>query len=385
MPWNRAGQEQGCNNSDGDGRDSNQIRNQEPQNNMSTETLAPRANNGALATVKPSATFGDRGIVINQYDELVRFAQTVAASGLAPKGMEKPESIFVAVQMGLEVGLPPMASLQNIAVINGRPAIWGDAQLAVCRGTGEMEIFEEWYEVGGKKTLRNPQNFGDDVVAVCRVKRSGGQEIESAFSVADAKRANLWGKAGPWTQYPSRMLRNRARSFALRDAFGDALKGFRSVEEMRDTPPERDVTPVATAGPNLASLPKASDKPAQAPEAPAVQGNKSPVPANGAQGDPAPVSAPDVMGVSEGAGVSHETKPEPETLTLDDSPLTPRDILRDAMAADHITLTDLRAVTAKGKLGKPDFARVMDIPDALVQTLLDNWQDVLTHCGKGGE
>lgn len=183
---------------------------------------------------RPSASFGHRGIIISNFDELTRFAVAVSKSGLAPKGFDSAESVFVAIQMGLEVGLSPMAALQNIAVVNGRPTIWGDAQLAVCRGTGEMESFEEWYEVGGAKSTRNPTEYKDDTAAVCRVVRAGCQPIESVFSVADAKRANLWGKAGPWAQYPFRMLRNRARSFALRDAFGDALKGFRTTEETQD-------------------------------------------------------------------------------------------------------------------------------------------------------
>ncbi len=236
---------------------------------MSNTTLAapPAQNNQHLA--RPSAAFGTRGIIISQYDELVRFAETVSNSGLAPKGMEKPQAVFVAVQMGLEVGLTPMAALQNVAVVNGRPTLWGDAQLAVCRGTGELELFEEWFEVGGVKTTRNPAEYKDDTAAVCKVKRVGGQEVESAFSVADAKRAGLWGKAGPWTQYPFRMLRNRARSFALRDTFGDALKGFRSAEEVRDEEVERDVTPPSAAASNLFKDKQPAALPAPVEKAPA--------------------------------------------------------------------------------------------------------------------
>ncbi len=222
---------------------------------MSESTISTQEARPSRAPV----AFGDRGIVINQYDDLVRFAETVSKSGLAPKGMESPQSIFVAVQMGLEVGLSPMAALQNIAVVNGRPTIWGDAQLAVCRGTGEMEAFEEWFEVGGARTSRNPSEYKDDTAAVCRIKRLNGGEVESAFSVADAKRASLWGKSGPWTQYPFRMLRNRARSFALRDSFGDALKGFRNTEEAMDMPRERDVT--ATASEPKLFQPKALPEP----------------------------------------------------------------------------------------------------------------------------
>jgi hypothetical protein len=178
-------------------------------------------------------------------DELYRFATAVSQSGLAPKGIETPQAIFVALEMGLEVGLPMMASLQNIAVINGRPTIWGDAQLAIVRSTGQLEVFEEWYEEGGKRLTRNPSTFTDNTTAVCKLKRAGCEVWESAFSVADAKRANLWGKAGPWSQYPARMLRFRARSFGLRDQFGDALKGFRTTEEAQDDPvvTARNVTP----------------------------------------------------------------------------------------------------------------------------------------------
>ena len=126
--------------------------------------------------IRPSASFGSRGIVISNFDELTRFAVAVSKSNLAPKGFDSAESIFVAIQMGMEVGLSPMAALQNIAVVNGRPTIWGDAQLAVCRGTGELEVFEEWFEIGGAKSTRNPTDYKDDTAAICRVKRKDGQE-----------------------------------------------------------------------------------------------------------------------------------------------------------------------------------------------------------------
>jgi len=196
-------------------------------------------------------------------DDLYRFATAVSKSGLAPKGIETPEAIFVALEMGLEVGLPMMAALQNIAVINGRPAIWGDAQLAVVRSTGELALFEEWYEEKGKRLTRNPMAFSDETAAVCRVQRQGYEPAETAFSVSDAKRANLWGKAGPWSQYPARMLKHRARSFALRDQFGDALRGLRTVEEVQDDPvaTARNVTP-----PMFVSAPTPAPEPEVAPE-----------------------------------------------------------------------------------------------------------------------
>ena len=209
------------------------------------QTPTRRTEATSVAVEKTPTPIGTRGIQPQNMDELYRVATAVSQSGLAPKGIETPQAIFVALEMGLEVGLPMMASLQNIAVINGRPTIWGDAQLAIVRSTGQLETFEEWYESGGKRLTRNPSTFSDDTTAVCKLKRAGCEVWESAFSVADAKRANLWGKAGPWSQYPARMLRFRARSFGLRDQFGDALKGFRTTEEAQDDPvvTARNVTP----------------------------------------------------------------------------------------------------------------------------------------------
>lgn len=147
----------------------------------------------------------------------------VASSGLAPKGMETPQAILIAVQMGAELGMPPMASLQNVAVINGRPSVWGDAMLGVCRSSGMFDEreFEEFLE-----------GTADDAVAVCRVRRVGGKVIERRFSLREAKVAGLAGKAGPWKTYPNRMLALRARAFALRDGFADVLRGFAIAEEV---------------------------------------------------------------------------------------------------------------------------------------------------------
>jgi len=220
----------------------------------------------AVAQQKAAVPTGSHGLILSDLDSMWRFSTYVAASGLAPKGIQTKEAIFTAIQMGLEVGLTPMAALQNIAVINGRPSIWGDAQLAIVRSRSDLESFSEWYESGGKRLARNPATYTDDTCAVCEVKRRGFEPVQMSFSVSDAKLAKLWGKEGPWSQYPFRMLRFRARSFALRDTFGDALKGMRSVEEAMDAPA---IEVSATEIPPPQFLPPA--KPAEAAPTPADQ------------------------------------------------------------------------------------------------------------------
>ncbi|NCA17105.1 MAG: hypothetical protein EBS90_08675 [Betaproteobacteria bacterium] len=166
-----------------------------------------------------------RGLALASFDDAFRFSKMVSASEFAPKDFRgKPESCLLAIQHGSEVGLSPMQSLQSIAVINGRPTIWGDAALALVQSSPVCEYVREYTE-----------GEGDGLVAVCEAKRKGyPQPTVVRFSMADAKRAGLAGKSGPWSQYPARMLTLRARGFALRNAFADALRGLITAEEAQD-------------------------------------------------------------------------------------------------------------------------------------------------------
>lgn len=170
--------------------------------------------------------------------EAIALAERFAKSGMVPKDYQgKPDAILVAWQLGAELGLQPMQSLQNVAVINGTPSIWGDAALALVKAHPDFVDCEETLAVGDDE---------ESYKAQCVVTRRDQKSVSRTFSVADAKRAGLWDKPGPWKSYPKRMLQLRARGFALRDAFPDALRGVKIAEEIRDTPlqaQERDVTP----------------------------------------------------------------------------------------------------------------------------------------------
>ena len=160
--------------------------------------------------------------------EALAFAEMLSKSNMVPKDfIGNPGNILVAVQWGMELGLQPMQAMQNIAVINGRPSLWGDSVIALVKASPTCEyIIEE---------------VGDDS-ATCRVKRRGEPEQERSFSTADAKAAGLLGKQGPWTQYRKRMMQMRARSWALRDVFPDVLRGMPIAEEVMDM--EKEINPI---------------------------------------------------------------------------------------------------------------------------------------------
>lgn len=174
-----------------------------------------------------------KSVVPQNLDDVYRLASLIAVSGMAPKDFRSKEQITIAILHGMEIGLKPMQALQRIAVINGRPTLWGDAMLGLVQASGLMADITESFE--GKE---------DGFKAVCIVKRHGRPSaVIGEFSIADSKRAGLFGKAGPHTQYRDRMLKMRARAFALRDAFPDVLGGMYTTEEALDMEPIKDITP----------------------------------------------------------------------------------------------------------------------------------------------
>ena len=239
--------------------------------------LAPATAAPLTTTSRPPVAFG---LTPRTIDEAWRFAQMLAASDMVPKDYRgKPENCMVAMQYGAEVGLAPMASLQSIAVINGRPGLFGDGFLAVVMATPAYAAHQECYLVAGEERERvtTADLTKDDTAALARFWRKGRAEpFVAMFSIADARKASLLGKAGPWTEYPARMLRFRAREFAARDGFAAELRGMQMAEALRDAvDPSPTIIPIAApqrrsiAG-AVASAPAADESPADEPPEPDV-------------------------------------------------------------------------------------------------------------------
>lgn len=192
---------------------------------------AEQASDVVLHTAPPPNAIAPAGrfdLSPTSFDEAVKLAEYLANSSMVPKDYQgNPGNVLVAIQWGLELGLKPLQAMQNIAVINGRPSLWGDAVLALVLASPVcVDVIERYEGTGLQKR------------AVCIARRRGKEDKVGEFSMEDAERAGLIGKAGPWKQYPDRMLKMRARAFALRDQFTDVLKGIAIAEEQQDIAPD---------------------------------------------------------------------------------------------------------------------------------------------------
>ena len=186
-----------------------------------------------------------QSLVPTTITEMELFAEKLSKSILVPKDYQgKPANCFVAIQWGLECGLAPLQALQSIAVINGKPSMYGDALLAMVRADSRcLGVHEEQ----------------KDGLAVCIIKRkhSDGsiEEVKRTFSMKQAQQAGLSNRP-TWKAYPQRMLQHRARGNAIRDAFPDVIHGLISAEEAQDYDEPKDVTPrqEAVAPPTIETL-----------------------------------------------------------------------------------------------------------------------------------
>ena len=203
-------------------------------NKEDAKMLKERAkHNLAIYERKSAIKAGIRGLTLTDLAAGYEIAKAFAGSGVLPKvyyekmdGLSDEQKInkaaqraLVAMQLGAEIGLPPMQSIKAVTFINDMPVVWGDSQLAIVRASGLLAERQESYDDTQK-------------IAYCRMVRTGGEEVEHTFSREDAQRAKLLTKDN-WSKYEKRMLQLRARSFCIRDLFTDVLGGLtHTAEEM---------------------------------------------------------------------------------------------------------------------------------------------------------
>ncbi|MBO9398764.1 hypothetical protein J7400_18990 [Shimia sp. R9_2] len=220
-------------------------------------------NKGAIAALVPESL-----------EDVFRTSKALAGAGqMVPDHFRgNPDMIMAAIMRGMEIGLAPMQALSNIAVINGRACIWGDALPAMMQRAGHhIDVVVE--------------GEGDDMKAIATLERGDtGKVITREFSIRDAQKANLTGKKGPWQQYPKRMLMHRARSWAVRDGAADALMGLQIKEEVEDYQPMRDVTPAPATGTFATRAEAARTQ----PEAPALEQQQTVDPIQQEEREPEP-------------------------------------------------------------------------------------------------
>lgn len=134
-----------------------------------------------------------------------------------------PADVLFVILVGESLGLNAATALMNIYNVNGMPTMKADLKLALAKRHPEY---------AGCEIDSNTERC---IVKMKRRKENGTEEsIISTFTIEDAKRAGLFPKKDNWRNYPQRMLKARAISYAVNDLFPDIVFGMLSSEEAQD-------------------------------------------------------------------------------------------------------------------------------------------------------
>lgn len=221
-------------------------------------------------TQKTTLTAGGKTLAIipQSFEDVQRVAKAAIAAGVGPATYKDDDEVSLAkattaIMTGLELGVPPMQSLQNIAVINGRPMIWGELVPALLLAHG----FKLHTEINGE---------GDERTALARITRPNGDEIARTFSAKQAKDAGLWDERklvkrkqygewkevpndSPWFCYRDDMLIWKAVARAVKFGAADVTKGLAVREDM--VRPDRDEPIDITPTKDVEAIPDIPDEP----------------------------------------------------------------------------------------------------------------------------
>lgn len=233
----------------------------------STEVAKPRGKAAAKTTtptLAPAPTPGFSYITAGLKERADYIARLAPSTILPAAYRGNAANTFVAAETGAALGLEPLQALASIAVINGRATLSSDLMAAVIRRAGH--------------TLRIVENDPESVTATLIRADDKKFEFTVTWDKDKAVKAGLWGQKGPWSQYPTQMLRARAITEVARQGASEALMGMiYSPEDFGATITDTgevleaeivDETPApAKAAP--AATPKPASKPAAKPSQPA--------------------------------------------------------------------------------------------------------------------
>lgn len=185
-------------------------------------------------------------IVARDNGELLRMIRLMAKGTAFPKAFDTDEKIIAGWQMAASLGLPPMVAIQNLYLVHGSVAMWGQLPKALAERTGQLEDFKLILFDNAQKviSLENKNLDAEVWGAVTQLRRSKRSMNEYSFTEPEALKAGLLNKSGPWTQYRKIMYARRTIGHGIKFDFPDALMGVPVAEyDFHEAPDLKDVTP----------------------------------------------------------------------------------------------------------------------------------------------
>ena len=178
----------------------------------------------------PAGCFGS----FESMERTMKIAEGLAASNIIPDQFKgKAGDVLIALDMAMRLDMNPLAVMQNIYLVHGKPAWSGTFCAALITVSGRYVSFR--YE---------EEDTGEEIKALgrknrrCRVAAvtpDGETEFGAWIDLNMAVTEGWTSKAGSkWKTMADQMLRYRAATFFVRSNCPDALMGLREAQEEED-------------------------------------------------------------------------------------------------------------------------------------------------------
>jgi len=185
-------------------------------------------------------------IVARDNGDVLRIIKVLAKGLVFPKTLDTDDKKIAAWQFAASLGLPPAVTIQNLAVIQGSVAMWGQLPKALADRTGQMEDYQLLLLDAQQKVICSEEKNLDAPVwgAITRMRRNKRRLNEYYFTEPEAIKAGLIAKGGTWDTYRKIMYARRTTGHAVKFEFPDALLGCPIAEyDFHEAPDLKDVTP----------------------------------------------------------------------------------------------------------------------------------------------
>ena len=183
-----------------------------------------------LSTIPESSVYkNENSFALNQ-----RYAKSLCNSTLVPahyQGQAGLSNCLIALEMANRMNTSPLIVMQNLNIIQGKPA-WS-SQFIIAMIQTRFDDFD--YEMSGK---------GDSLSCKCSaVRKKDKRKVYGSVVSLEMAKAEGWTSNKKWRTMPDHMLRFRAATFFGRQHVADLLLGVQTEEEVVDIQPVNVTVP----------------------------------------------------------------------------------------------------------------------------------------------
>ena len=161
------------------------------------------------------------------FEQAQRMAKLLSLSQLVPKEYQNnlPNSV-IALEISQRIGASPMAVMQNLYIVHGKPGWSAQFIIATINGCGKFSPLR--YRLEGEGDNRSCVAYA--------IEKETGEILEGPAVTIKMSKAEGWFQknGSKWQTMPELMLRYRSASFFGKLYTPEILMGMQTAEELHD-------------------------------------------------------------------------------------------------------------------------------------------------------